>query len=188
MDTAEQSAARAVEAQVLARTDLPSVYSAVPVVERSVATRCGLPAETETAGRVAVAEVAYQNGTTQAHLQETVSRYEGGMAADLMATVRDLPRTCATFTEIQAGVQVTLRTADLAFPSLLDETVALKVTGNAGDTALAFDQVFMRHGDTLVVLVHGGTGTVDTATTEELARIAAKKVSEGPTTSTILPG
>jgi hypothetical protein len=47
-----------------------------------------------------------------------------------------------------------------------------------------FDQVFMRTGDTLVIVVHGGIGTVDTALTEQLARAAAKKMTQSTTPTT----
>ena len=184
---ARRRATTRLEARLLRPTDLPSVYSSVKVSEDDAdsSSQCGISASLERKDRVATARVAYQSASSQAQLDQTISRYEPGVARALLARARKLPRDCASFTEEQGGSKVTLRTASLPFPTLLDETVALKVTGAAGTTQLAFDQVFMRLGDTVVVLVHGGLGAVDTAVTEQLARIAAKKMTESPTPTTV---
>lgn len=182
---AETKTQQELDARVLAPTELGAVYSSVQVAPRSRKGRCGLSSDIEIKDRIATSEVAFLSAETNLQVYEAVSRYERGAAAALLEVVRKLPTECATFTEQQSGTELTMRTAALEFPKLLDDTAALAIKGTFGTQALTFEQIFMRLGDTLVVLVHGGLGTIDSKVTETLARAAAKKVEEGPTASTI---
>jgi hypothetical protein len=177
--TAKRADERAA-AQLLIPTDLPSVYATVRVTQdpkKAKATSCkGLGAD-ETKGRKAVAVAAFQNATTSAQVQETISTYDAARARELMGQVGALPTKCATYTQKEGDTTISFSVTPLSFPKLLDETVAVKIVGktSAGDAAL--DEVFMRKGSTLVVLVHGGLGQVDPALTEDLARRAAAKIT-----------
>ena len=167
------------EGELLAPADLPAGYTEATTGFARVAqgAQCGVNPRSEREGRIATTRIAFQNssGGRQTELHETLTRYTDKTVGDVMTKARALATDCATFTEELGGSQLTLATAPLEFPAILEETVAFKVTGTAGGAPFVVDQVFMRQGLDVVIIVHGGPGGVDTAVTQELARKAADK-------------
>jgi hypothetical protein len=167
----------ALEARLVAVSDLPAGYKTLPVTESGEKSRCDYSSRLKTAMRIATAHVGFQNTTTRALLEEVLNRYEPGRAAELMAAARTLPTDCATYTQKQGAQTVTVHVEQFDFPSLLDESFAVKVSASVATTTVVFHQVFMRAGDTLAVVIHGGLSDVDGQLTAALAGAAAEKLA-----------
>jgi hypothetical protein len=177
---ARTAAIAELEAKLLVQSDVPAGYTAATaggVVASDE--KCAVVHRTERKGRVGIARAAFLNsaGGKSTQINEILSRYSAGGTGPTMAKARAAATDCASFTEAGAGADGPLTTKALPFPTLLEETVAHQITGTSGGTPVVFDQIFMRQGDTVVVLVHGGKGGVDTTVTEQIARKAAEKVA-----------
>jgi hypothetical protein len=166
-----------VEARLLKVVDLPATYATVRTDPKDAkkSTNVGCETQDETRDRIATADAAYQSAKGD-RVEETVSKYERGGAHRVIAAAAQLPQRCGTVTNTQSGLtsETTYLTAD--FPTLGDESTAVRVTGRVGTTKINFFEVFIRKGERLAVLVHGGLIPPDKAVTEDLARRAVAKL------------
>ena len=160
------------ESKLLTNLDLPEVYSTGPGAGSGQG--CGLGDSADAADRLETASTSLLAADDGASLYEDISRYEPGAAAALVDRVRESPDACA---EDAGAGSVALTAAPLELPDLLDESVGVAVTGEVDGQTLTLHQVFLREGDVLIVLVHGGLVPVDPADTAELARLAADKLT-----------
>ena len=156
---------------LLATTDLPEVYSTgsgTGEVEGGGCSDEGASEEPE-----ASAGVSYVAADDDNTLYEAIGEYGDGGAEAVIDAIEADPRGC-----LQTGADsLTFEVEPLDFPKLLDETVAVVAVAHPDDRTLTFHQVFVRKGDTLVILLHGGFAPVAKADTEDLARRAAEKLT-----------
>jgi hypothetical protein len=167
------------EGKALVVTDLPSVYSVAPSDPLSGATHisgCGSAASLDAKNRLATTAVAYSGTPPANDIHEVVGSYRPGAAHQVIVNAMALPRNCAQFTTSQGGITTKETISVLPFTGLLDETFALNVVGQSGSYKLSFDEVFIRKGDLLIEVVHGGIGDVDQSLTRQLATKAAAKL------------
>jgi hypothetical protein len=142
--------------------------------------RGGEPALSATAS--GTAEVEFSKGDYGPFLQQgllsTADRPGLRAAVD---TFRQLPTLCGEYTESDEQGSFTIRLSAVAsFPSLGDETVALKLDA-AGrseeiNVSLGGYVVLIRVGSTVCILIHFGIPGVEVAETEKVAAAAAARL------------
>lgn len=128
------------------------------------------------------AEVEFSKGDYGPFLQQGL--LSTGDRAALRAAVdafRQLPTVCGEYTETDEQGSFTIRLSAVAsFPSLGDETVALKLDANGRseeiNVALGGYLVLVRVGSTVCILIHFGIPGVELAETEKVAKAAAARL------------
>lgn len=134
------------------------------------------------------AEVQFQKAGTQPLtgnvLLELLAEYSTEGAEQAFDGVAAAVQECATFeqTDAEDGTTLTGQIQPMSsFPGLGDETLAIKVTGQATvqDTAIpvTLEAVFVRQGGTIIAVANGGLGSapVDPQVTEALTEVAYQK-------------
>ena len=186
-------------AALLRAQDLPEGYTLQPIPESP-------PEESDTGGQgggaepcsdvfnqlrggepalsaiaVGTAEVEFSKGDDGPFLQQGL--LSSGDRAGLRSAVeafRQLPTVCGEFTENDEQGSFTMRLSPAEFPTLGDETVAVKLdaTGRSEATAVALGGylVLIRVGATVCILIHFGIPTVATDETERVARAAVARL------------
>ncbi len=136
------------------------------------------------------AEVEFQKSGTEALsgnlVAEMLARYsDDGDAEEAFNGAESAGQECATFeqTDEEDGTSIKGQIAPIpSFPRFGDETLALTATGEVtlqnNTVPLTLEVVFVREGETLIGVAHGGVGgsPVDSQLTEQLTEAAYQKV------------
>lgn len=139
---------------------------------------CGQPQPETVIEPVAEDEAGYIKGQIGPFFNQLVAVYEeAGQAEELMTYVQS-SFTCSEWTEtVATGEEVTYQISPLSFLSFGDQTFVFRMSTQAGAAgAIEFDVVFVRTGEIVTVVFHGGIGGVDSAFTEEYTMKAVEKI------------
>ncbi|MBI1757894.1 MAG: hypothetical protein HYR62_01475 [Actinobacteria bacterium] len=156
------------DGMLVAAGSLPGVFQLDPLVDQSTPTDLppGCPALDRFELALGQAQVraarGFLGGPLGPFLAERVAVLPATAADEMDALARASVR-CRTFTARDAdGGSVRFGVTRLPDPELGDQSLALALTGKAGDTGLLrHDLTVLRRGDTLVVFVFSGHGLLD---------------------------
>ncbi|SDT01735.1 sensor domain-containing protein [Actinoplanes derwentensis] len=95
--------------------------------------------------------------------------------ADFATAVTKCPKMTGT---TRGGHSITMYLTALSFPKLADETFALRMSTTASTQTITMDLVMVRRAGVITGVVQTTIGTVDTTTTEDIARRALAKVEK----------
>lgn len=178
-----QSASRDVdlEAALLTLDDMPTGWTTDTVEatgnDSDSATLCGaeLIEEVEPAGEVSA---DFSAGDLGPLLNHSILEYEDDEAARVLTDFADALAGCEEWTEETDEGPMTLRPTPLSFPSLGDETVAVRIDAANELVDMTMDMVVWRHGDTLnIITMMEAFGTPDGEQTEEFATLADERIA-----------
>ena len=163
-----------VTAALLTIDDMPAGFSLGTTPDDNGRGVCGQPAASSVVPSLAEARISFTRGAAGPVVQQVSASYEQAKAVEYMAKVRE-SSTCTTYADEEAdGIVSNNTVAEVSFPKLGDDTLALRV-GN--DHGLNADIVFIRIGDTVTRVGVAGL-TIDSALTEEVARKAEAKMKD----------
>ena len=134
-------------------------------------TVCGLPADPVT---VPHAEVQFSQGGVRTSVFDVLMEEPPGRAKELLDGVAAGLGSCHRFTRQVRNGQLVFSVWAVPFPTLADQTVALRMLATVGTSRYTYDLVALRRGDTLAVIGNGGL-YLDSALTVSLARAQAAR-------------
>lgn len=117
---------------------------------------------------IARASVALERSALGPLFRETIVVYPDRAAA--VDAFNDLVKAANNCSEVVDDNGNRTALSPLSFPSLGDDTFALRGSG-----LLELDEIKIRIDNVIINITHGGLGGVDSAVTEELARLAVDK-------------
>ena len=169
---------------VLTLDDMPSGWTPSPVgVSSQQDTKyfCGARLE-GSPPPTAQASVSFQSNNREL-VAQVLEAYPDGQGQEAMARIVDAALTCTGWTDLDVtGAAVDYFSEPVAFPALGDETVAYNAFSDTGiRDRVTIDGVVTLRGDVLSLIIHAIVGpyNLDSAQTEELARLADQKVKGG---------
>lgn len=114
-------------------------------------------------------------------LHHYITAYPEGVAGEALEEMIEVSQSCLEWTTTENGNTMTWTLTPLSFPNLGDETFALRISTNLGILGpIEIDSIFVRTGDVITAIAYTAIGPegVDTTVTEELMRVALRKVED----------
>jgi hypothetical protein len=143
---------------------------------------CGIPSAA--VERMELASAAFVQPVSRATVTETLTRYEPGSGRRLFTMTRSSVTGCNEWRQPAANGTVTSWQVTVeSFPSLGDDTLALRLTTETPSANVTADTVYVRRGDVILSLAHVSLGQdgPDRALTESLVRDADARLSRALT-------
>src|SRR5262249_29159861 len=140
-------------------------------------TICDIPSFTSK--RLGYAEIEFTKGVHGPFLSEGVGVYERGAAKGLLDTAINVLAGCREWQSTDSsGETTTYQISPLSFPTIGDHTFAFRATTDAEGIPIQIDAVYVRTGDTLLVMSNAALGVAgpDSALTESMAKAAHEKL------------
>jgi len=153
--------------------DMPSGFAVDTSPDDEDRGVCGQPPASTVVPSIAQARVSFTRGALGPYVQQVTASFEESKAIEYMARLRE-SASCSSYSDPEVE-GITSRIAEMSFPKLGDDTLALRIGNDQGFNA---DIVFLRIDDTVTLVGVGGLVAVDSALTEDLARKAEAKVKE----------
>lgn len=179
----EVSAAKAKDA-LLTVTDLPTGWSAKPDESSSARDSTGdypeCPKYAAVTEKTAAMDDISAEFTSPAgsDVDEGILPMTEPAARQLLTEFADAVTACKKVTSKAAdGVPFDLYLTALSFPKLADDTFAVRATATVSGITINLDTALIRRGSVLIGVVQTTRGTIDTATTEDIARRALAKLN-----------
>jgi hypothetical protein len=126
-------------------------------------------------------DVGFKESDFGPFIMESVASHEGDLIKDSMGELREAFSTCKKFESTDAEGAVTKFTvAEMSFPELGDDTVAVKMSGKESSFGFTFDfnLVAVRVDQNVILMVNFGVGrALGGKKFEQLARLAVERVS-----------
>lgn len=123
-------------------------------------------------------EAEFQGGEWGPFLSQSVSSMKGDEIEKSMDSFRDAFQACDSFTQTDdEGVKTEFKIADMSFPDLGDDTIALKMSAEAMGIPVDIPLVVVRVDQNVILLASVGLGEgMSSADLEKVARTAVTKV------------
>lgn len=166
---------------LLTLDDMPTGFTIDTPSSGTGSQPCGK--STELRARAAqTVEADFTKGGLGPFISETLGTYKSGEAKDAFDGARKLFEDCRTWTEPDKDGKTTeYKIAPLSFPKLGDQTYAIRMDIKGGGFVGQADLVFVRRGDTILLIGNGigglGLATVDSTLTEQMARKADENLA-----------
>lgn len=113
--------------------------------------------------------------------QSLESHRDQAVLAETLRAIRDVVSKCGEFTETDPDGKFTIRMSNASFPTLGDETTAIRVTATGTTQGIELTiggyLVMTRVSSTLNMVAHFGLRQVDVAETEQIVRKAVDKLT-----------
>jgi hypothetical protein len=176
----------AVNAALLTVADFPTGFTTTPPTQSNAPPVCGLQDIRSQA--IARGEVVFeqQSGSVATtYVDDIIDALPPGVAKNDLDQEQRTLSSCTSYTTTSNGQPITVHVAPLSFPSVGDQTVALRLTlqAQSGGPQSA-DEIIIRAGNNEALVNNNGANGVDTSLTESLARKQAVKLASLPSSTT----
>jgi hypothetical protein len=175
------AATPALNAELLAVSDLPSGWSVVPSTESSdAAPKCLESAKTDLKA-TSKGEATFVDGSNGLPVLDEFLAYLPGQGQQAMTEISQVMSGCGQITMTSGGQTLSGTVGAMSFPSVADQSSAyqmnLSATVSGVSIALGIDLVAFRKADTVAMILYADLGTPDVQALQTLVQGAAAKLS-----------